>query len=109
MTHSDETVESIHAFNMALLRLVQTMAKEDIDRAAQCLGVAPAVVKMMAQAPDARLAELAAIPQLLCAFRFESESVLSILAPAERTAVSASASVSASVSASASSSATSTQ
>lgn len=85
MNHNDSTAESIHAFNMALLRLVQTMAREDIGRAAQCLGVAPEVVAMMADSPDSRLEELAAIPQLLCAFRFESQSVLSILAPGPAT------------------------
>ena len=39
MKQSDETVKSIHAFNMALLRLVQTMAREDVDGAAKSLGV----------------------------------------------------------------------
>jgi flagellar transcriptional activator FlhD len=79
MKQSDETVKSIHAFNMALLRLVQTMAREDVDGAAKSLGVGAEVVRLMAATPDSRLAELSAIPQLLCAFRFESQSVLSIL------------------------------
>lgn len=83
MNQNDGIVDSIHAFNMALLRLVQTMAREDVSRAALSLNVAPEVVALVASAPDTRLAELASIPQLLCAFRFESQSVLSILAPGQ--------------------------
>jgi flagellar transcriptional activator FlhD len=81
MTQRDETIELIHELNMAWLRLARVMAQDDATRAAQSLGVTPEVVELLAKSPDSRLVELASVPQLLCAFRFESKSVLGQLAP----------------------------
>jgi flagellar transcriptional activator FlhD len=81
MTQRDETIDLIHELNMAWLRLARAMAQDDATRAAENLGVTPEVVELLATSPDSRLAELASVPQLLCAFRFESKSVLAQLAP----------------------------
>jgi flagellar transcriptional activator FlhD len=81
MNQRDETIDSIHALNLAWLRLARLMARQDEQSAATNLGVTAEVVELLAKSTDSRLAELAAIPQLLCAFRFESQFVLTNLAP----------------------------
>ncbi len=81
MHQRDEVVDSIHELNLAWLRLARLMAQGDRQHASESLGVAPEVVALLARSTDARLAELAAIPQLICTFRFESKVVLASLAP----------------------------
>jgi Flagellar transcriptional activator (FlhD) len=79
MNQRDEVVDSIHELNLAWLRLARLIAQGDVRHASETLGVAPPVVGLLARSTDSRLAELAAIPQLLCAFRFESKVVLASL------------------------------
>jgi|HubBroStandDraft_5_1064220.scaffolds.fasta_scaffold175776_1 hypothetical protein len=81
MHQRDEVVDSIHELNLAWLRLARSMAQGDVQHASESLGAAPEVVALLARSTDSRLAELAAIPQLICAFRFESKVVLASLAP----------------------------
>jgi hypothetical protein len=81
MNQRDEVVDSIHELNLAWLKLARLIAQGDAQHASDSLGVAKEVVTLLARSTDSRLAELAAIPQLLCAFRFESKAVLAGLAP----------------------------
>jgi hypothetical protein len=81
MNQRDEVVDSIHELNLAWLRLARLIAQGDVQHASASLSVSPEVVELLARSTDSRLAELAAIPQLLCAFRFESKVVLASLGP----------------------------
>lgn len=81
MHQRDEIVDSIHDLNLAWLKLARLISQGEAQHASTSLGVAPEVIALLARSTDSRLAELAAIPQLLCAFRFESKAVLASLAP----------------------------
>jgi flagellar transcriptional activator FlhD len=80
-----ETLESIREINLSYLSLAQRLLRADRAGGMQRLGLSTQVADVIADLSAPQLLKLAGCDQLVCFFRFNDRSMLSMLAaPAAR-------------------------
>lgn len=76
---SSESLDSIREINLSYMILAQRMLREDKSIAMFRLGLSPEVATILENLTLAQVIKLSGSSQLLCAFRFNDNSLLSAL------------------------------
>jgi flagellar transcriptional activator FlhD len=88
MNADAQPLDGIHELNLSYLLLAQQLLREDKAVGMFRLGVSAEIAEILVSLSPAQIAKLAAARQLLCAFRFKDDAILSALThTAKRAAV----------------------
>jgi len=77
--NSSGTLDSIRELNLSYISLAQRLLREDKAMGMARLGLSSGLAEILAALSLAQIVNLAATPQVLCAFRFRDHTVLSAL------------------------------
>jgi flagellar transcriptional activator FlhD len=75
----NDTLRLIQEMNFSYLLLIQRLLTEDKAMGMTCLGVSSEMADILAALTLKEVARLAAVPQILCSFRFRDNTVLAAL------------------------------
>lgn len=84
MDRSADTLNSIREINLSYIMLAQRMLRDDKPVGMFRLGLSPEVADLLAGLSLGQVVKLAASDQLLCFFRFNDHSMLSVLTQATK-------------------------
>ncbi|WP_438397170.1 flagellar transcriptional regulator FlhD [Caballeronia sp. DA-9] len=79
MTFANDSADSIREINLSYVLLAQKMLRSDRAVGEARLGLSGQVADILIDLSMAQVVKLAAAPHLLCAFRFDDQSMLSSL------------------------------
>jgi len=82
MTFASDSADPIREINLSYVLLAQKMLRSDRAVGEARLGLSSQVANILIDLSMAQVLKLAAAPHLLCAFRFDDQSMLSSLARA---------------------------